>query len=577
MAKKAKITVHPSFAIGEISDELFSAFLEPIGTMVNGTMYNPKHPTADAQGFRTDVINALKATGLPAVRLPGGNFVSAWQWKDSIGPKSERKVHLDPAWYQVIPNDVGHDEYLQWAEKIGAKSLYTVNMGTGRTQDAMDCVEYTNFPGGTYWSDLRIKNGHEKPYGVKTWYLGNEMDGPWQLGSWDKDPRAYGVMVNETSKAMKWIDASIKTGVCGSSAPFMEHFPDWDEAALDVCYDTVDYLSVHHYHSAPPGDTKALLGGALYYEDFINTLTAMCDYVQSKHRSPKQMMISFDEYGGMQRPNSPLHPGWGRYNMARSHYRFNPDRPYLFHDPDKMPDRRFPGGDLTQMLSMASIQLALLRHADRVKIGCMTGGLGALCASNHDNVWRSASHYAFMQMLTYAKGTSMRVAVESETYDMPGYAIDDTSQYVGKNGVPYVDSACAWDKKSGRLAVFVINRNESEDYALSLDVTGFGSGVAAAPVEARIAEVIEPAWPFGAAPAKGKDPKASSAAKAESFAKLSGFSSCTMYEISGDPEAQSEFGNDEIFAPFVNKRAKLADGIVTAHIKPLSLSLIVLE
>ncbi|MBR4813735.1 MAG: alpha-L-arabinofuranosidase, partial [Lachnospiraceae bacterium] len=170
MAKKAKITVHPSFEIGEISDELFSAFLEPIGTMVNGTMFNPKHPTADEQGFRTDVINALKATGLPAVRLPGGNFVSAWQWKDSIGPKSERKVHLDPAWYQVITNEVGHDEYLQWAEKIGARSLYTVNMGTGRTQDAMDCVEYTNFPGGTYWSDLRIKNGHEKPYGVKTWY-----------------------------------------------------------------------------------------------------------------------------------------------------------------------------------------------------------------------------------------------------------------------------------------------------------------------------------------------------------------------------------------------------------------------
>ena len=562
MAKKAKITVHPSFEIGEISDELFSAFLEPIGTMVNGTMFNPKHPTADEQGFRTDVINALKKTGLPAVRLPGGNFVSAWQWKDSIGPKSERKVHLDPAWYQVITNEVGHDEYLQWAEKIGARSLYTVNMGTGRTQDAMDCVEYTNFPGGTYWSDLRIKNGHEKPYGVK----------PWQLGSWDKDPRAYGVMVNETSKAMKWIDASIKTGVCGSSAPFMEHFPDWDEAALDVCYDTVDYLSVHHYHSAPPGDTKALLGGALYYEDFINTLTAMCDYVQSKHRSPKKMMISFDEYGGMIRPNSPLNPGWGRYHMARSHYRFNPERPYLWHDPDKMPERRFPGGDLTQMLSMASIQLALLRHADRVKIGCMTGGLGALCASNHDHVWRSASHYAFMQMLTFAKGTSMRVSVESDTYDIPAYAIDDTSQYTGKNGVPYVDAACAWDKASGRLAIFVINRNDTEDYALTLDVTGLFNGVAATNTEARVAEVIDRGWPFGA----GADKKEKPAAVKKAAPKMN-FTTCTMYEISGDPEAQSEFGNDELFTPKINKRAKMADGVVSAHVKPLSLSVFVVE
>ncbi|MBR5896025.1 MAG: alpha-L-arabinofuranosidase, partial [Lachnospiraceae bacterium] len=272
MAKKAKITVHPEFQIGEISERLFSAFLEPIGTMVNGTMFNPKHPTADEQGFRTDFINGLKNTGLPAVRLPGGNFVSAWQWKDSIGPKDRRKVHLDPAWYQYITNDVGHDEYLQWAEKVGTESMYTINLGTHREmQDAMDLVEYTNHPGGTYWSDLRRKNGHEDPYKVKLYYLGNEMDGPWQLGSWEKDPFGYGVLCNETSKAIKWIDASIETAVCGSSAPFMEHFPEWDEKVLDQCYDTVDYLSVHHYHSAQPGDIKSLLGGALYYEDFINT------------------------------------------------------------------------------------------------------------------------------------------------------------------------------------------------------------------------------------------------------------------------------------------------------------------
>ena len=110
MSKKARITVHPKFVIGEISPRLFSAFLEPIGTMVNGTMFNPKHPTADEQGFRTDFINALRGTGLPAVRMPGGNFVSAWQWKDSIGPRDQRKAHLDPAWHQYIPNEVGHDE-----------------------------------------------------------------------------------------------------------------------------------------------------------------------------------------------------------------------------------------------------------------------------------------------------------------------------------------------------------------------------------------------------------------------------------------------------------------------------------
>ncbi|MCR5503545.1 MAG: alpha-L-arabinofuranosidase [Lachnospiraceae bacterium] len=531
MAKNAKITVHPQFTTGEISKRLFSTFLEPIGTMVNGTMFNPKHPTADEQGFRTDFINALKETGVPAVRLPGGNFVSAWQWKDSIGPMAERKAHLDPAWHQYIPNDVGHDEYLQWAEKTGMESLYTMNLGTGTIQDAMDLVEYTNHEGGTYWSDLRKKYGHEKPYGVKTWYLGNEMDGPWQLGSWDKNPEGYGALALETSKAVKWIDETIETAVCGSSAPFMDHFPAWDETVLDKCYDVVDYVSVHHYHSAAPGDIKGLLGGSLYYEDHIKNVSAVIDYVASKHRSPKQVNISFDEYGSMIRPLAPLHPGYGPYNMARSHYQFNPERTYIRHDPDHMQERVFPGGDLLNALSMASVQLALLRHADRVKIGCMTGGLAALAASNHDHVWKAASHYVFMDLLKYAKGTSMETKVDSETYDMPGYAIDDNSQYTGKEGVNYIDAASAWDEENGRITIFAINRNEEEEYPLTLDVKGF-----------------------------------------EGYAPAS-----VWYMTSKDLDLKNSYGNDALISPEKTEDYTFADGELSMHVKPLSWNVIVFE
>lgn len=524
MSETAKITVHPSFQIGEISPRLFSTFLEPIGTMVNGTMYNPKHPTADEQGFRRDFIDGLKDTGMPACRLPGGNFVSAWQWKDSIGPKSERKVHLDPAWYQYIPNDVGHDEYLQWAEKVGTQPLYTINLGTGTFQDAMDLVEYTNHEGGTYWSDLRKKNGHEKPYGVKTWYLGNEMDGPWQLGSWDKDPRGYGVRCNEVSKAIKWIDASIETAVCASSAPFMDHYPTWEETVLQECYETVDYISMHHYHSAPPGDVKALLGGAAYYEDFINTEIAMCDLVGAKCRSPKKIMLSFDEYGAMVRPNSPLHPGYGYHNMARAHYRFDPNRKYILHDPDNMPERSFPGGDVLQMLSMASIQLAFLRHADRVKIGCMTGGLGALCSANHDHTWRSASYYAFTDLIRYARGTSLQTDVKGETFDIPGYAIDDTSQYTGKEGLNFIDAATAWNQEEESLTIFVINRNEETEYPIRVDIRGF---------------------------------------EEYTFDK--------HFELfSGDLDAKNSFEAPDQIAPGENAKGLFKDGIFTTHVKPLS-------
>lgn len=473
MANKAKVTLHPSFVIGEISPRLYSTFLEPIGTMVNGTMYNPKHPTADDLGFRRDVIDGLKAAGMSYVRLPGGNFVSCWDWKDSIGPRENRKTHLDLAWRQYITNEVGHDEYLQWAERVGAQPLYTINLGTGDIRDAISLVEYTNHEGGTWWSDLRIQNGHEKPYGVKTWYLGNEMDGPWQIGAWDKNPRGYGITANEVSKAIKWVDPTIETVVCASSAPFMAHYPQWEEEVLQECYETVDYISMHHYHIAPPGDYAALLGGSAYYEDFINTEAALCDVVAAKLRSPKKMMLSFDEYGSMQIPNRELHPGYGPHNMAAAHYVFDPNRKYVRHDPDKMQDRPFPGGDMVHALSAASTLLAFLRHADRVKIACMTGGIGAMCSSNHDHVWKSASHYIFRDLMEYGRGLSLRTAVECDRFDLPGYAIDDNSQYTGKKNLPYIDAAAAHDAENGSLTLFVINRSTDTEYPLTLDASAF--------------------------------------------------------------------------------------------------------
>ncbi len=477
MARKAKVTVHPGFPIGVISPRLYGAFLEPIGTMVNGSMYNPKHPTADEQGFRKDFMGALKDAKLPALRLPGGNFVSGWEWKDSIGPKEQRKGHLDLAWFQYYTNEVGHDEYLQWAQKIETEPMYTINLGTDRIKDAIHIAEYTNHPGGTYWSDLRKQNGHEVPYGVKTWYLGNEMDGPWQIASWEKDPRGYGVLANETSKAMKWVDGRIETAVCGSSSPFLAHYPQWDLDVLQECYNSVDYLSLHHYHSAAPGDFGALLGGAAYYEDYINTEIALCDFVQAKMRSPRKLMISFDEYGSMTRPLAGVeHPGWGPYNLYNSHYHFRPEREYVRHDPDNMEltgRRRAEVGDMVGALGNASVLLAFLRHADRVKIGCMTGGLQTLCATNREHVWKTAGYYPFEQLIQYGKGVSLRTAVEGDTFDIPAYAIDDNSQYPAKEGLPFIDTAAAYDEAAGTLNLFVINRNMEDDTEIELDTTAF--------------------------------------------------------------------------------------------------------
>ncbi len=473
--KKASMTLHPDFRIGEISGRLFGAFLEPIGSMVNGSMYNPKHPSADEQGMRKDFYGALKEAGLPAVRLPGGNFVSGWQWKDSIGPMEQRKTHLDMAWFQYIPNDVGHDEYLQWAEKAGAEAIYTVNLGTGSLQDAADCVEYTNFEGGTWWSDLRRKNGHPAPYGVKTWCLGNEMDGPWQIASWEKNPRGYGVLAHETSKAMKWVDPSIETMACVSSSPFLSHYPDWDREVLEECYSAVDYISLHHYHSAPPDMPQALLAGYQAYEDYIRTEIALCDYVKTKLRSKKNMMLALDEYAGMIRPRGESHLGLAGRQNAEMFGVFVPDRKYVKHDPDDWSTRRMPprGNEMLQTLSLASTMLVMLHHADRLKIGCATGGLAALCATDREHVWKGAAYYPFTQMIRWARGDSLVCEVSCERYDVPGYAIDDMNQYGGFTGVQTVQAAAALNGEAGELTVFVINADGAEEQELTLDVRGF--------------------------------------------------------------------------------------------------------
>ena len=472
--KQAKLTLHPDYKIGEISPRLFGAFLEPIGSMVNGSMYNPRHPAADEQGLRRDFYEALKDAQLPCVRLPGGNFVSGWQWKDSIG--KERKTHLDPAWFQFIPNDVGHDEYLQWAEEAGAEPIYTLNLATGSLQDAMDCVEYTNFEGGTYWSELRKLYGREKPYHVKTWYLGNEMDGPWQIASYEKDPRAYGVLAHEASKAIKWIDPQAETVACVSSSPFLSHYPDWDRQALEECYSAVDYISLHHYHSAPPDLPRALLAGYQAFEDYIRTEIALCDYIKTKLRARKTMLLSLDEYGSMFRPRGEAHLGLAGRQDADMFGLFNSDRAYVRHDPDDWSTRLRPPmpNEMLLALGTVSTMLVMLRHADRIKIGCATGGLNCLCRTDREHAWKGAAYYPFRQMIALAKGTSLHCPVECEKYDVPAYAIDDMNQYGGFTGVDSVQAAAALNEEKGELNLFVINADLEDKQLLTVDARALG-------------------------------------------------------------------------------------------------------
>ena len=187
---KAKLFADRHFSIGEVDRRLFGSFLEHLGRAVYGGIYEPEHPTADEMGFRQDVLEMVKKLGVPVVRYPGGNFVSGYCWEDGTGPKEQRPRRMELAWSAVETNQVGIDEFQQWAKLAGADVMMAVNLGTRGVEEAKNLLEYCNFPGGTRYSEQRRANGFPEPFGIKYWCLGNEMDGPWQIGHKTAQERA---------------------------------------------------------------------------------------------------------------------------------------------------------------------------------------------------------------------------------------------------------------------------------------------------------------------------------------------------------------------------------------------------
>src|SRR5919199_5174221 len=178
----AKIVADPEFRVGTVDPRMYGSFIEHLGRAVYTGIYEPGHPTADDMGFRGDVLGLAREMGVTIVRYPGGNFVSGYNWLDGVGPKDKRPKRLDLAWKSLETNEVGTDEFCEWARRAGVEVDLAVNLGTGGIDEARSLLEYCNHPRGSLYSDMRVANGHPEPHRIKTWCLGNEMDGPWQLG-----------------------------------------------------------------------------------------------------------------------------------------------------------------------------------------------------------------------------------------------------------------------------------------------------------------------------------------------------------------------------------------------------------
>jgi len=442
---KAKMMINKAFEISKIDPRIYGSFVEHMGRCVYQGIYEPTHPTADEKGFRNDVKELVKELNTPLLRYPGGNFLSGYDWEDGIGPREDRPKRLDLAWKTIETNEVGLHEFIEWAEEQGAEVNMAVNLGTKGMEDARNIIEYCNFEGGTYWSDLRKKNGAEKPFKIKTWCLGNEMDGPWQTGA--KTAEEYGRLAAETAKIMKWVDEDIELVACGSSSSEMPTFASWEAEVLEHTYEYVDYLSLHQYYGNRDNDLENYLAQSVRMDRFIGSVVAICDYIKAKKRTDKVMYLSFDEWNV-----------WYHSNEQDSKNEPWQVAPPILQDVYNFEDA----------LLLGSLLITLLRNSDRVKIACLAqlvNVIAPIMTEKDGDVWRQTTFYPFAQAANHGHGTALRPVIESATYDSREY-----------KEVPFLDSIAVHNEEAKEIVIFAVNRSVEEEMNLSVGLEGFDLG-----------------------------------------------------------------------------------------------------
>lgn len=437
---KAKMTLAKEFRIGDIDKRIYGSFIEHLGRAVYGGIFEPTHPTADENGFRTDVIDLVKKLNVPIVRYPGGNFVSGYNWEDGVGPVEARPKRLDLAWGTTEPNFFGTNEFLKWCKKANTECMMAVNLGTRGAEEARNLVEYCNHKGGTYWSDLRKSHGVENPHNIKLWCLGNEMDGAWQMGA--KTAKEYGRAALEASKVMKWTDPGIETVLCGSSSRNAKTFGQWEAESLDIAYDSIDYVSLHQYYENRADDTPSFLAKTMELDEFIYSVICTCDYVKAKKRSKKTINLSFDEWNVWYHSDNVPYERW---SMAPPRL----EDIYNFED----------------ALVVGSMLITLLRHCNRIKIACLAqlvNVIAPIFTQTGGGIFEQTIFYPFMHLSNYGRGAALLPLIDCPKYDCREFT-----------DVPYLEAIATYDEENEEMAVFCVNKSLDENAVLDINLMDF--------------------------------------------------------------------------------------------------------
>ncbi|MEU1704332.1 alpha-N-arabinofuranosidase [Streptomyces sp. NPDC005706] len=447
MSKRtARFTLDPAFTVGEVNPRLFGSFVEHLGRCVYTGIFEPDHPTADAEGLRTDVLGLVRELGVTAIRYPGGNFVSGYRWEDSVGPAGDRPRRLDLASHSTETNRFGLSEYIGFLRKIGpqAEPMMAVNLGTRGVAEALELQEYANHPAGTALADLRAAHGDKEPFGIRLWCLGNEMDGPWQTGH--KTAREYGRTAAETARAMRRLDPGVELVVCGSSSQAMPTFAAWEATVLQEAYELVDHISLHAYYEPVDGDLDSFLASAVDMESFIENVVATADHVGARLKSSKKINLSFDEW------NVWYLSEWEEHARTVDQGDW-PEAPRLLED----------NYSVTDAVVFGSLLIALLRHADRVTVACLAqlvNVIAPIMTEPGGPAWRQTTFFPFAQASRYGRGEVLDVRVDSPTYETRKY---------GETDLLHATAVRAAD---GTVTVFAVNRGRTGPLPLEVDLHG---------------------------------------------------------------------------------------------------------
>ncbi len=445
---KAQVTAHRDFTIARIDDRLYSAFLEHLGRAIYSGIFEPGHPTADADGMRGDVADLVRALNVPFVRYPGGNFVSAYNWEDGVGPRENRPTRLDLAWHTSESNQVGLHEFHDWCRTVGTEMMLAINLGSRGLDEARNFVEYVNGPTGSYWGDLRRSHGRAEPFDCRLWCLGNEMDGPWQVGH--KTADEYGRLANEVAKTLRAFDKSLELIVCGSSNSDMKTYPEWERIVLEHTYEAVDHISLHMYFANRTGNTANYLALNHKLDSYIGTVAATINLVKSNKRSKHDVTISFDEWNVWYHSNEQDRAilagaeGW-------------PHAPRLLEDIYNFEDA----------LQVALILNTFIRRSDVVRIACiaqLVNVIAPIMTEPGGAAWRQSIYWPYYFASRFGRGTALNLSVRC-----PGYDAD-----VADN-VPYLDIAGVHDEDASTVTFFAVNRHGTDRLTASVDLQGFGA------------------------------------------------------------------------------------------------------